>query len=259
MMSGKPFGRETGDPGKFHSVPISIMLPDVCVQAMQSESSPCQKVRLSAQERAWGALCFLVSLWPETQHEIFCSSIIQFFFSFFDPPRKNYYSGISSIFSVCWFSLQLLEKINHWLGPNFITAFELSISGCPPEPGGLSLAGGKCDLPRATEKDICGCWQTSSLWKLWCIWDEDSGLPHPTPEYHQWSHPSCPAVLNPRAASSTASGAESLCFPASIMTVTDFPAITVINNPVNKRHLGKQQFPLWLSLVQAGVPQLSLG
>lgn len=76
MMSGKPFGRETKDPGKFPSVPISITLPDVCVQAMQSESSPYQKVRLSAQQRAWGAFCFLVSLWPKTQHEIFCSSII---------------------------------------------------------------------------------------------------------------------------------------------------------------------------------------
>lgn len=152
-MSGMPFGRETVDPGKFHSVPISVTLPDVCVQAMQGESSPCQKVRLSAQQRAWVAFCFLVSLWPETQHEIFCSSIIWFFFSTFliHQEKSVFLESVGS--SLCFdFPFSCWKNIYHCLGPNFVTAFELSISGSPSEPNGLSLAGGKCDLPRVTEK-----------------------------------------------------------------------------------------------------------
>lgn len=42
-----------------------------------------------ALSSTWVAFCFLVSLWPETQHEIFCSSIIWFFFPLFWSTKKN--------------------------------------------------------------------------------------------------------------------------------------------------------------------------
>lgn len=65
------------------------------------------------------------------------------FFTFFDSPRKIYFSGISMIFSVFWFSPWLLEQVNCCLDPNFSDVFKLSISGCPPDPNGLPLPGGQ--------------------------------------------------------------------------------------------------------------------
>lgn len=99
MMSGKPFGRETEDPGKFHSVPISITLPDVCVQAMQSESSPCQKVSSTESMGYHLFSCFFVP----RDTTLYISFAKYYFFShffFLSTKKKNCFSGISRIFSV---------------------------------------------------------------------------------------------------------------------------------------------------------------
>lgn len=43
-------------------------------------------------------------------------------------------------------------------------------------------------------------------------------------------------------------------FPGAILAVIDFPAITIINNPTNKRYRQTVSLP-WLSLLRDGVPQ----